>query len=386
MDNLTHSLVGLAAAKAGLERVSPYATGVCIVAANLPDADIVAAFDGQWNYLHHHRGITHSIIGTLVLAVLVPVVFYVGDFIVARIKRRDVRARFGGLLLASLILSATHPLFDWTNNYGVRPLLPWSDAWYYGDLVFIIDPWLWLSLGGAAFLLTTPTKWRVAAWSIIAVAITGAIILLPLRSDVEYPLVSRVLWAAGLVGLVFAHRAQLAARWGASIAAAALALVVVYWAGLSVMHHKALQQARAVAGHVAAENREQVVKVAAMPTLANPLRWRCVMETNLATYRFELVTNNSDGYDAVARDVLRIKKLADEEALWVDRQIAADQRAQILLAFARFPVTRLQGGCLSATLVQFADLRYTEPGASRGNFALEIPVAEALRSEEMIAP
>jgi hypothetical protein len=38
MDNLTHSLVGLAAAKAGLEKLSWRNTAVC--ASNAPDADI----------------------------------------------------------------------------------------------------------------------------------------------------------------------------------------------------------------------------------------------------------------------------------------------------------------------------------------------------------
>ncbi len=69
MDNLTHSLVGLAAAKAGLERRSPYATFVCVAAANLPDIDIVALAGGLAFYFKHHRGITHSIVGTLALAV-----------------------------------------------------------------------------------------------------------------------------------------------------------------------------------------------------------------------------------------------------------------------------------------------------------------------------
>jgi hypothetical protein len=30
--------------------------------------------------------------------------------------------------------------------------------------------------------------------------------------------------------------------------------------------------------------------------------------------------------------------------------------------------------CLTETLVQFADLRYTQPGSSRGTFSLELPV------------
>jgi len=69
MDNLTHSLVGLAAAKSGLEKLSPGATTVCLLAANAPDADIVVLlFSDRWGFLQHHRGITHAIIGTLGIA------------------------------------------------------------------------------------------------------------------------------------------------------------------------------------------------------------------------------------------------------------------------------------------------------------------------------
>jgi len=150
LDNLTHSLVGLAAARAGLERSSPYATFVCVAAANLPDADIVALFGGQYYYLEHHRGITHSIVGTLALALLLPVVVYFGERVFSRLRGREPRANLKGLVLCSLILGASHPLLDWTNNYGVRPLLPWDGLRIYGDLVFILDPWLWLLLGGAS--------------------------------------------------------------------------------------------------------------------------------------------------------------------------------------------------------------------------------------------
>ena len=124
MDNLTHSLIGLAVAKAGLERLSPGATAACVLAANAPDIDILAVLGGRWFYLHNHRGITHSILGTLILALFIPCLFYGVDRLIARIRKRPPGVRFPGLLVASLIASATHPLMDWTNNYGVRPLLP----------------------------------------------------------------------------------------------------------------------------------------------------------------------------------------------------------------------------------------------------------------------
>ena len=41
----------------------------------------------------------------------------------------------------------SHVALDLLNNYGVRLLMPFSGRWFYGDSVFIIDPWLWLILG-----------------------------------------------------------------------------------------------------------------------------------------------------------------------------------------------------------------------------------------------
>src|SRR5262249_52844081 len=126
MDPFTHSLVGLTAAKAGLERLSPLATTVCVVAANSPDSDIVVDLTtDRWNYLHHHRGITHSIVGVVALALVVPTIVWLAERGWSLLRKQKAKSRYRGLLLASAIATATHPLMDWTNNYGVRPLLPW---------------------------------------------------------------------------------------------------------------------------------------------------------------------------------------------------------------------------------------------------------------------
>src|SRR5262245_6380561 len=125
MDNLTHSFLGLAAAKAGLEKLSPGATALCVIAANAPDADIVVlAFGDRWTLLQHHRGITHAIVGVAFIAILLPLIFYGVDRLVARFRHQIPNTRFKGLLIASVITSATHPLLDWTNNYGIRFFLP----------------------------------------------------------------------------------------------------------------------------------------------------------------------------------------------------------------------------------------------------------------------
>lgn len=373
MDNLTHSLVGLAAAKAGLERLSPMATTVCVLAANAPDLDILATLGGKWFYLHNHRGITHSIVGTLALALLIPTLFYAGDLILARIRKREARVKLRGLVIASLILSASHPLMDWTNNYGVRPLLPWSGQWFYGDLVFIVDPWIWLALGGAAFLLASKRLWQISLWAILALLLTGLILLLPLQNaGLVHPNVFRVLWIAAIFGLIIVQRTKLVRRLGSNIAVAALALVVVYWGGLAIAHRLAFTQAQTIAQQLSTQNGETLNRVAAMPTLANPFRWQCVADTDRSVYSFLV---SLTGNDVSTSELKRFEKPQGKEAQAMARA-SLDERARIFLDFARFPAARVDGDCLSGLLVQFADLRYTEPSASqRGTFSLNVPVA-----------
>ena len=73
----------------------------------------------------------------------------------------------GQLLLLSAIAILSHPLLDTLNTYGVRWLMPFSGRWFYGDTLFIVDPWLWLALA-AGVVLSRPRRAapaaRVALW------------------------------------------------------------------------------------------------------------------------------------------------------------------------------------------------------------------------------
>jgi inner membrane protein len=51
------------------------------------------------------------------------------------------------LLLLSYIGALSHILLDLLNTYGIRLLMPFSERWFYGDVLFIVDPWIWLGLG-----------------------------------------------------------------------------------------------------------------------------------------------------------------------------------------------------------------------------------------------
>src|SRR5205807_9664527 len=235
MDGLTHSLVGLTSAKAGLERWSPCSTVVCILSANAPDIDVISGFfGGRWALLHYHRGITHSIIGTLALGFLIPSIFYAVDRAIAQWRKHPPKIRYRGLLIASLIAAATHPLMDWTNNYGVRPLLPWNGKWFYGDLVFIVDPYIWLALAGVAFLLTSNSRPKIGAWSILGIITTALIIAASLRSGVDTRALSvaRTIWIVGIIAMIILRVVRFDKRIGPKVAFAVLLTVGIYWGGL----------------------------------------------------------------------------------------------------------------------------------------------------------
>jgi inner membrane protein len=388
MDALTHSLLGLTAAKAGLERWSPYTAAVCVLSANAPDIDVVSGFFGdRWTVLLLHRGITHSIVGTLTLGLLIPSIFWAMERAIAKWRRRRPRIRYRGLLLASLIAAATHPLMDWTNNYGVRPLLPWNGRWFYGDLVFIVDPYIWLALGGAAFLLTSHRWSKIVAWSALGFGLTLFVFLAPAQRAIGPVNLSvvRTIWVIGILSITLGRVIGFEKRFGKLIPRIALVFVVCYWGALAWTHQAALRDATRLATQLSTDSGEHFIRVAAMPTVANPFRWLCVAETDRAMYRFfvgvgpgrfatDLTTAVVGKRTNTLTTIERYEKPSGRGEQ-IESLASRDRRAQILLGFSRFPIVRVESdNCIGQTLVQFADLRYTEPGALRGNFSVNIPV------------
>src|SRR5690349_21979895 len=130
MFNTTHTFVGLAIARTGAAKWAPHAAVTAVIASNFPDIDSIAGFWGTASYLDHHRGITHSLIGVPILSLLLSLVmyFFSGNFV--------------RTYAVALIAMVTHPALDYLNPYGVRPFLPMNGTWYYGDTLFIFDPYL----------------------------------------------------------------------------------------------------------------------------------------------------------------------------------------------------------------------------------------------------
>lgn len=148
MDNLCHTLVGAALGEAGLKHRTRFANATLMIAANLPDLDALSFLAPEASPISFRRGWTHGILGQLLLpAGLAAVVWAVGRRRSGRDAGGDPPLRAGWLLLLSYLGVLSHVFLDYLNNYGIRLLAPFDWRWFYGDAVYIIDPWLWLALG-----------------------------------------------------------------------------------------------------------------------------------------------------------------------------------------------------------------------------------------------
>ena len=153
MDNLAHTLAGLALAEAGLRRKTAYGATTLAIAANLPDVDAFIYFVGDGvDALAFRRGWTHGILAMVVL----PLVLAACMRGLTRLRRTrpdsPTIASWRWLIGLSAVGVLSHPLLDLLNTYGVRLLMPFSNRWFYGDALFIIDVWLWLGLLVGIFL------------------------------------------------------------------------------------------------------------------------------------------------------------------------------------------------------------------------------------------
>jgi inner membrane protein len=152
LDNLCHTLVGAACGEAGLKQRTRYANATLMIAANLPDIDVVSFFTDTAP-ISFRRGWTHGILAQLLL----PVVFTGVMYAIGRFRDRP-RAdagpplHAGWLLVLSYVGVYSHVFLDFLNNYGVRLLAPWDWRWFYGDTLFIADVWMWLALGVGVWL------------------------------------------------------------------------------------------------------------------------------------------------------------------------------------------------------------------------------------------
>ena len=151
MDNFCHTLVGAACGEAGLKHRTRYANATLMIAANLPDVDVLS-FLTDTNPISFRRGWTHGVLAQLVL----PVAFTGVMYAIGRLRQHrhaeGPPLHAGWLLLLSYVGVYSHVFLDFLNNYGIRLLSPLDWRWFYGDALFIADIWVWFALGAGIWL------------------------------------------------------------------------------------------------------------------------------------------------------------------------------------------------------------------------------------------
>jgi inner membrane protein len=152
LDNLTHSLVGAVMGRMGLKRLTPRAMPALIISANVPDIDSFFARPLGYEAIEAHRGFSHGLGGLVTMP-------FVAAAIILLWERfwpgKEGRIKLAALLLVCFLGTLSHPVLDFMNTYGVRLLDPLSQRWFYGDTLFIIDPWICLML-----ILGLEMSWR----------------------------------------------------------------------------------------------------------------------------------------------------------------------------------------------------------------------------------
>lgn len=310
MDPITHTLAGAVMARVGGDRKTPLAAATLMLAANAPDVDIVSTTWGSFASIAFRRGWTHGPIALLILPLVITVAILSWDRFVRR--RRDPSARPVDpqwTLLLALIGCVSHPMLDWLNTYGIRLLMPFSGRWFYGDALFIIDPYWWLLLG------TTLVLARKGA-SLGAVRAAGTLAL-------AYPLL--------LIGV---------SRAGNRLAVAAAA-------------------EQGISG---------VREVLYQPAMFNPLRAQVIAVTETA-YHFGTLHWTTAPRVRFGETVIARGDWGDARVI----AARADADVRDFLVWSRFPWVRIDTTAADgSTAVVFGDARFPEGGLAGGLGGLRV--------------
>ncbi|HUK89512.1 MAG TPA: metal-dependent hydrolase [Blastocatellia bacterium] len=289
MENLAHTLLGLTMAEAGLEAATPLATATLIISSNLPDLDLVMYPAGDaLSYIRYHRGLSHSFVGLVVLALALTIVMMLFDRRL-RLRRDNFRrpARPVRIFLLALLGGLVHLFLDFTNSYGVRPLMPFSGRWFYGDFVFVVDPWIWLILGFSVVWFTLRKRPRSRVHRAMAVlwitvgTLTSLVVFFALKRSVAgIPSLSRsvaTIWFCGLAVVVFGAVFGWG-RKGLGYARWSLLFLAIYYGALLIGHQAASQRVQNMSPAV------DVAATAIWPQPANPFLWGAVESAHGAVY------------------------------------------------------------------------------------------------------
>lgn len=305
MDTVTHTLVGIALSRLLFKKRVAYATSAMIVAANLPDLDVVYSWPGI-RYLEFHRGILHSVWMLPVWGLLVAL----GLRWWTNKKGKRVPALWMGFALG-VVGAGSHVFLDWSNAYGERLFAPFSQHWYALDWMPIFDPWVWI---------------------LLAVFLVFPMLLTMIKDEVG-------------------AREKLAHRTSAALAL----LLLAGWIGLRARQHGVAMSTLDSTLMTEAYEGQKPTRAAVFPIDNTPFSWQAVVDLP-RNYLVASVSAPWDRTQATAKPVRSFLKPPYSPEI---QHASATRTAGIFLWFARFPFTSEQEEA-NLSMVSITDVRFAQ--------------------------
>ena len=291
MDNLSHSVVGLAVGELVHRSLSQEPDSgrqtdrrrllllSCWAASNFPDLDFFLAplLPAPLGYLLHHRGHTHTLLYAIPQAILLWALIRLFWPSARKLLQESSSARIG--VIATLALGfVLHLLMDYLNWYGIHPFHPFDSRWLYGDMVFILEPLFWIAFGVPMAMMVQ----RPALKVLLLAPLIGAPLFFTIRGFLPWGSFAVLALIAVAIG-VLQHRAGVR---GKSALIAALSVSIGF---VGVQGYASEQARRVVVESLHKMDAASLVLDASMSAFpANPLCWNFVsVERNAAagTYR-----------------------------------------------------------------------------------------------------
>ena len=344
-----------------------------MIAANAPDIDVVGYLGGEYFALAFRRGITHGWPAMIVLPFLVTVTMLAWDRWVRRRRHPGAPpARPVPLLALSALGVATHPALDWMNTYGMRWGLPFDPSWTYGDALFIMDPWIWLVLGGSLFIASRPGRRGLIGWALLGVVASLPPLLFPLAR------VAKVLWLCGVAAIIATWLVVRRGQARRTPVLAGLAVVILYIGGMVGSNALASGQVAEAARAAGLEVRDLMVG----PLPADPLGAEIEVLTDEGYVPGDFRWTRTPRVRLLPEDVVPLLHaphgMAAHRARAVVDAARADTEATRYHVWSRYPYARIAPSGDGWT-VTFSDARYDRfPGAG-GLGGLSVTVHDDLR-------
>ncbi len=133
MDPFTHAIIGLGtAALSGqpLTLTNPIYIGAAL-GAIAPDID-VATHSNPFSFLKHHRGVSHSLPGIVVISLLI------AAYLTRLFPQADFLTCWGWTFMGTL----SHSIADSLNSYGTQLWWPFKTQKWTANLLVLYDPYL----------------------------------------------------------------------------------------------------------------------------------------------------------------------------------------------------------------------------------------------------